>query len=146
MQMSGTILAILLAALFPQLSRAATLVVACSGEVTTRFSPSFADTESKKNISDLYIVIDFDRKAVSGFWANGNGYVWLPITAADANSVSFEATRKYLGNNNRISGNIDRITGVASVSDITNYKTGAPLPRSSYETWLLHCKIESENK
>ena len=137
-----TILTILLAVLFPQLSRAATLVVACSGKVTTRFSPSFADTEMKRNVGDLSIVINFDRKAVSGFWVNDNGYVWLPITTADAYSVSFEATRKYLGNDNHISGIIDRVTGVASVDDITNYKEGGPLPRSSYETWHLHCKVD----
>src|SRR5262245_15584560 len=83
-------------------AQAASLALGCAGTVITTTIPKvgFADDSEKEDIKDYSVVIDFERKAVSWFWAGEKVnkesvglYRWLPITMVDANSIKFRASR-----------------------------------------------------
>src|SRR5438874_931402 len=81
---------------------AASLALGCSGTLTTTELPKagLASDPQKETIVDLSVVIDLDRRAVSGFWTEMNGvHNVIPITAVDANSITFKGTRKFISPN-----------------------------------------------
>jgi hypothetical protein len=83
------IVAIMLA-LATTATEAASLTLGCSGTLTTVDVPKdkMANDPKTENIIDFSVVVDLDRRSVSGFWRQTNGVQELiPITAADANSV-----------------------------------------------------------
>ena len=88
-----------------------------------------------KDIVDISVIVDFDKRAVSGFWIDANGLPELiPITATNANSVTFEGGRK--GSIQRsISGTIDRVTGKVDAEETVLWRTGS----LSQMAWDLRC-------
>jgi hypothetical protein len=84
---------------------------------------------------DLSVIVDFDRRGVSGFWIDVNGLPELiPITATDANSVTFKGGSK--GSIQlSISGTIDRVTGKVDAQETVLWRTGS----LSQMAWDLRC-------
>ena len=120
---------------------AASLTLGCSGKLATTHIPKIgvAEDPQEDTVKAFSVVVDFDRKAVSGFWADENANLtnlWLPITSVDANGVTFGGTRKYFGGDNTINGTVDRITGAVEAIDTVLQKDGGMTMRS----WELYCK------
>ena len=82
---------LLLAAPFVANSAQATsLTPGCSGTLTTTELPKdkVANDPTKESLVDFSVVVDFDRRSVSGFWIQMNGvHDLIPIIAIDAQSV-----------------------------------------------------------
>ena len=96
-----------------------------------------SDPKAEK-IVDFSLVVDFDRHGVSGFWTQMNGvHDMIPITAIDANSVSFKGSKKLAGSmDDSIEGSVDRITGKIDANETWLSRTGS----LSMLTWDLRCK------
>jgi hypothetical protein len=123
--------------------QAASVTLGCAGTVTTTTVPKVgvAAEPEKENIKDHSIVVDFDRKAVSGFWVeelDKQNYRLLPITAVDAQGVSFSASEKDALRDRSIHGSVNRNTGYVSALSNTVWKAGNTA--FTLEIWELHCK------
>jgi len=122
----------------PEPVMADALTLGCSGTVTSSSIPKdgIAADPTKEDIKDFSVVVDFDHKAVSGFWAELNGvHPLLPIVAADANSITFKASKKVGTFDSYIEGSVDRITGATQAMETHVY------PKSTtMMNWDLYCK------
>jgi hypothetical protein len=119
-------------------AQAASLTLGCSGTVTTTQVPKngVANDPEKESIADFSVIVDFEKRAVSGFWSDMNGlHDQIPITAADANSVTFQGRTKEVIEKS-ISGSVDRITGKIDADETWLWRNG-DLTRMN---WDLHCK------
>jgi hypothetical protein len=117
---------------------AASLTLGCSGTLTTTDVPKdkVANDPKEEKIVDFSVVVDFDRRSVSGFWVQMNGvHDLIPITAVDANSVTFSG-RKKESIDKSIEGTVDRISGKIDTSETWLWRTGS----LSILTWDLRCK------
>lgn len=123
----------------PAPAMAASLTLGCSGTLTSSHVPKVgvaADPE-KERIEDYSVVVDFDQKAVTGFWSDLNGVNNLiPIIASDANKITFRATKKIAGSEKSIDGTVDRITAATQATDTTLYSSGS----MTVMIWDLRCK------
>jgi hypothetical protein len=66
--------------------RAASLTLGCSGTLTTTDMPKdqMASDPKAENIVDFSLVIDFERKSISGFWWQMNAtHDLIPIVAVE---------------------------------------------------------------
>jgi hypothetical protein len=122
-------------------SSAASLTLGCSGTLTTSQmskDPAVPTPDpEKESVSDFSVVVDFDKHAVTGFWAETNGiHTLVPIIAADANSVTFSAQRTIFNSKESIQGSVDRITGYVTAMDSTLWPTGGV----QIQNWDLHCR------
>jgi len=106
------------------------LTLGCSGTALN----GHANTK----ITDLSIVIDFDRQTVSGFfWVDLNGFHRpIPITTIDAISIDFYGINKSDLVISSITGSIDRITGTVQASGTTLLQNG----NRSVAFYNLQCK------
>ena len=85
----------------------------------------------------MSVVVDFDRPTVAGLWAEMNGlHTLLPITAADANSVTFKGNRKLAASDASIEGTVDRVTGHVDANETELWSNGG----LSILTYDLRCK------
>jgi len=89
----------------------------------------------KKNVVDLTVIVDFERRGVSGFWIDVNGRPELiPIKATEANSVTFEG-----GSNGSIqlsiNGTVDRVTGKIDANETVLWRADS----LSQRIWNLRC-------
>jgi hypothetical protein len=95
-----------------------------------------ANDPEKDNIADFSVIVDFDKRAVSGFWSELNGiHDDLPITAFDANSITFKAEKKG-GFDKSIWGTVDRITGKIDATETWLWRSGS----LTLMTWDLRCR------
>ncbi len=120
-------------------AQAASLTLGCSGTVTTTEVPKngVAGEPLKEKVADWSVVVDFDRRTVSGFWAEKNGlHTPLPITAVDANSVTFKGVRKFVASDASIEGTVDRVTGYVHADETTLWSNNS----LSLLTYDLRCK------
>lgn len=138
--MIGRMTAVLLLLVpFVASAQAASLTLGCSGTVTTTQIPKagVANDPTKEKITDFSIVVDFEHRTVSGFWADLNGvHTPLPITSVDANSVGFSASKRLGGISNSINGSVDRITGAVEAIDNSLWQNNS----STMTVFDLHCK------
>ena len=90
------------------------------------------------NITDLSIVVDFDRHTVSGFyWVDPNGvHTPIPITTIDADSTDFHGINESDFVTSSITGSIDRFTGTVQASSTTLLQNG----NRSVAFYNLQCK------
>ena len=119
-------------------AQAASLTLGCSGTLTTTQVPKsgVAGDPEKEDIVDFSVVVDFDKRAVSGFWSDLNGVRELiPITAADANGVTFKGN-KAGSIQKSIWGTVDRITGKVDADETWLWQTGT----LTQMAWYLRCK------
>jgi hypothetical protein len=114
---------------------AASHTLVCAGTIIINTIPKegVAPAPYKEIVPDFSIVVDLEKRAVFGF---GSVEDALPITAADANTVSFQAHRKVAGLEESIEGQIDRSIGAINATDFTNFPNGS----TEREEWDLHCK------
>jgi hypothetical protein len=120
-------------------ARAASLTLGCSGTLTTIDVPKdkVAGDPKKENIVDFSVVVDFDRRSVSGFWTQMNGvHDLIPITAVDANSVKFNDSKNEPMLDKSIVGTVDRITGKIDAFETQLWRSGS----LRNVTWDLRCK------
>jgi hypothetical protein len=106
---------------------AASLTLGCLGTLTTTQVPKgrVASDPEKENVADFSVVVDFDKRAVSGFWSDLNGFREpIPITAADANGVTFKGSKEGPIQKS-IWGTVDRITGKVDAAETWLWQTGA---------------------
>jgi hypothetical protein len=119
----------------------APITLGCSGTATAKSYWEDGDRNWEWPLSDLSIVVDLDKKVVSGLWEHwDNGtpvYTALPIVAADANSVRFEASKEDF-ERKRISimGTVDRITGVIGASE---QELSLVYKEATYTDYHLQC-------
>jgi hypothetical protein len=128
----------LIAAALSASAQAASLTLGCSGTLTTTFVPKnrVANDPEKESIADFSVIVDFEKRAVSGFWSDLNGlHDQIPITASDANSVTFQGRKKETIEKS-ISGSVDRITGKIDADETWLWQTGS----LTLMSWDLHCK------
>jgi hypothetical protein len=133
----GSLLASLL---FVHQAQAARLTLACAGTVTSVIVSSnklVPDDVLTNNLADFSVIVDLEKQVVSGFEI-GENHVHddIPITAADANSVTFMEERKG-ANEMRITGSVDRITG-RILAEETRYLTD--ISRPMHKKWNLRCR------
>ena len=130
---------ILLAAPPPAYATAFTL--GCSGLIKRTEDPkgSVAGDEKKENVEDMSLIIDLDRRTVSGFWSQGNiggPQTLVPIISTDSNGVTFEARRGEEGAVlQTIRGTVDRITGKVDALETSISKNN-----TLYKSYDLRCK------
>ena len=120
-------------------AQAASLTLGCAGTLITTDVPKdkVANDPTEEKVVDFSVVVDFDRRSVSGFWVQTNGvHDLIPITAADANSVTFKHNRNEPMLNKSIEGTVDRITGKIDASETWLWRTGS----LRHSTWDLRCK------
>jgi hypothetical protein len=124
-------------------AQAASLTLGCSGTLTTTQVPKdkVASDPEKENVVDMSVVVNFDERTVSGFWTEMNGlHNALPITAIDANGVTFKGSK---GSQNNIQfsieGTIDRITGKIDATETWLWRTGS-LSLMNYDLRCKHTK------
>lgn len=125
--------------LWANIAHAASLTLGCSGTVATTAVPKngVAGDPQKENLTEMSVVIDFDKRTVAGLWAEMNGFhTQLPITAVDANSVTFKGRRKYSVSDSSIEGTVDRITGHVDATETVLWSNGG----LSMMTYDLSCK------
>ena len=121
-------------------TQAASLMLGCTGTLTDTQVPKdkFTPDPTTTDIADFSVVVDFDRRSVLGFWTHkkhGTHHP-LPITAIDANSVTFTSSRKLDGGlREDISGTIDRITGKLDAHETLLWRPGT----MRTFTWDLQC-------
>lgn len=118
---------------------AASLTLGCSGTLTTTDVPKdkVANDPKEEKIFDFSVVVDFDRRSVSGFWVQMNGvHDLIPITAVDANSVTFKDSKNESMLDKSIFGTIDRITGKIDAFETSLWPAGS----LRNMTWDLRCK------
>src|SRR5262249_43053519 len=116
----------------------ASLTLGCSGTLTTTQVPKdgVAGDPEKESMVDFSVVVDFDRRAVSGFWKEWNGpHDLIPITVVDANAVTFMGSKKGPSDKS-ISGTIDRITGKVDAFETWLWPNG----RMSLLAWDFRCR------
>ena len=106
------------------------LALGCSGTAL--------NGHTNTNITDLSIIVDFDRHTVSGFfWVDPNGVPTpIPITTIDADSIDFHGIDKSDLVISSITGSIDRITGTVQASGTTLLQNG----NKSVAFYNLQCK------
>jgi hypothetical protein len=94
--------------------------------LTLECSGTALNGHTNANITDLPIVVDFDRHTVSGFfWVDPNGvHTPIPITTIDADSIDFHGTNKSDLVTSSIAGSIDRISGTVQASATTLLQNG----------------------
>ena len=138
--MQTLLLGLVITMAFATDASAASLTLGCSGTLTTSNIPKdpavpTPDAE-KDSVSDFSVVVDFDKRAVTGFWADLNG-IHPPalITAVDANSITFSAERTIFTSKS-IQGSVDRITGYVTAMDTTLWPNGGV----QIQNWDLHCR------
>ena len=124
-----------------RVAQAAPLTLGCSGTLTTTQVPKegVANDPEKENVVDLSVVIDFEQRTVSGFLREMSGInTPLPITAVDANSVTFKGSNKESKSKIQsfIDGTVDRITGKIDAEARVHWGTGS-FTIMSYD---LRCK------
>ncbi len=120
-------------------AQAASLTLGCSGTVTGTEVPKagVAGDPAKDNVVDMSVIVDFDQRAVSGFWAEMNGvHNLIPITAVDANAVTFKGVKKFLGSDASIDGTVDRITGKVDANETWLWSNGG----MRLVVWDLRCR------
>jgi hypothetical protein len=121
-------------------AHAVSLTLGCSGTVTTTEVPKdgVAGDPEKENVTDMSVVVDFDQRTVSGFWAEMDGlHERLPITTIDSNGVAFMASKKSAGGLEKsITGTVDRITGKVEAWE-TILWTNRSMTNNN---WDLRCK------
>lgn len=130
---------LLLALLFVHQAQAVSLTLGCSGVYTATEVPKagVAGDPEKDDVVDMSVVVDFDQRAVSGFWAEMNGvHNLIPITAVDANSVTFKGTKKFVGSDASIDGTVDRITGKVDANETWLWSNGG----MRLAVWDLRCR------
>jgi hypothetical protein len=94
------------------------------------------DDSEKENVEDFSLLLDFDQRTVSGFWAELTGLRNpIPIIGADANSVVFKGSKKVLTTDASIFGTVDRITGRVEATETWLYSNGHKIIG-----WDLRCK------
>jgi hypothetical protein len=119
--------------------RAASLTLGCSGTATSTDVPknTVASDPKKEGIVDLSVVVDFDKRTVAGLWSEMNGiHTPFPITAIDANSVTFKGSTKIAGSIMSMDGTVDRITGHVDATETVLFPNGG----LSMVTYDLRCK------
>lgn len=125
----------------PAPTYAAAFTLGCSGLVKRTEVPkgSAAGDEQKVNVEDMSLIVDLDRRTVSGFWSQGNigGHqTLLSIISVDSNGVTFEASR---GEESTvlqtIRGTVDRITGKVDALETSISKNN-----TLYVNYDLRCK------
>jgi hypothetical protein len=106
--------------------------------LTLECSGTALNGHTHTNITDLSIVVDFDRHTVSGFfWVDPNGVPTpIPITTIDADSIDFHGIDKSDLVISSITGSIDRITGTVQASATTLLQHG----NKSVAFYNLQCK------
>jgi len=111
------------------------LTLGCSGTAL--------NGHTNTNITDLSIVVDFDRHTVSGFfWVDPNGvHTPIPITTIDADSTDFHGINKSDFVTSSITGSIDRFTGTVQASGTTLLQNG----NRSVAFYNLQCKPTKRN-
>lgn len=132
----GGVLVVLLSVSTP--AHTASLTLGCSGTVTGTEVPKagVAGDPQKENVVDMSIVVDFDQRAVTGFWAEMNGiHNLIPITAVDVNSITFKGTKKFLNSDASIDGTLDRITGKVDANETWLWSNGG----LHIAVWDLRC-------
>jgi hypothetical protein len=140
-------IAAVLLLLVPVPAGAVSLTLGCSGTFTITHVPKIgvAGDPEKENIKDFSVVVDFDKKAVTGFWSDLSGISnLLPIIASDPNKITFSAAKKFgavsenigVMSEKWIDGTVDRITGATQATDTTLYSSGS----STVMTYDLQCK------
>jgi hypothetical protein len=120
--------------------QAASLTLGCVGNVTTTIIPEdgVAPEPRRDLVSEYSLVVDLDRRVVSGFWfeTTGIGLLALPIIKADANDVYFYADKEDRLVEKHIIGRVDRITGAVYADDFITFSNGD----MQHRHWDLHCK------
>ncbi|HJZ77292.1 MAG TPA: hypothetical protein VKE51_36420 [Vicinamibacterales bacterium] len=130
------ILALLLAFPFAPSAQAAPLTLGCAGSLTTTTVPrDGVAADPIEDIVDISVIVDFDKRAVSGFWFDLNGHDLIQITAADANAVTFNRVRRYGSLEQSIRGTVDRSTGKIDAREALFWRSG----NLSHVTWDLSC-------
>lgn len=117
---------------------AAPLTLACNGTATTIYlSKGGAGSEpEKETINDFSVVVDLDKKFVTGFRKRKDGSALpSPIVAASPNDVTFKYSEEGL-NDTTLEGTVDRITGKIDVVENHLYKNGTMM----MITWDFRCK------
>src|SRR5438067_732199 len=80
----------------PSQAWAEALTLVCSGSSTTTevHGDTVASDPKTEDVVDFSVVADFDKRAVTGFWTEISGaHTAIPITAVDANGISFKGRR-----------------------------------------------------
>lgn len=120
-------------------AQAASLTLGCSGALTTTelSKNAMASDPKQENVVDMSIIVDFDHRAVTGFWVELNGlHDLIPITTVDANSVTFEGRKKIGQTDDSIGGTVDRITAKVDANENLMWPNG----NMSMMVWDLRCK------
>jgi len=142
-------LALLLAFPFVALTaQAAPLTLLCSGisTGTTQVAKDGVTTEDGVRVyageTDpvrdrvrVLVVVDFDKRTVSGFWTDGNGPVLFPIIAVDQYTVTFNGS-KGGAVQQKIWGTVNLITGKIDAEETALFRSG----NLSHVVWDLRCK------
>ena len=125
--LTGLLVASLVAA---PAAQAASITLACSGNVTAPGEPE------KTTVDDLSIIVDLDKSTVV------SEKIWdrpIPFIAIDANEVKFRADINYGSSSVSLYGTIDRITGKTDIGTDRTFrlKNGNAVMT---ENWDLRCK------
>jgi hypothetical protein len=119
-------------------AEADSLSLVCSGtikRIAVGKEGAVEDSE-KDSVEDFSILLDFDQRTVSGFWAELTGLPNpIPIIGADANSVVFKGSKKVLATDANIFGTVDRITGRVEATETWLYSNSHKVVG-----WDLRCK------
>jgi len=142
-------LALLLAVQVTPSAQAAPLTLLCSGTSTgtTQVAKDGVITEDGvrlygretdpiKDRVRVQVIVDFDKRAVSGFWIDGNGHLLIPIIAEDGYTVIF-GDSKGGAVHQSIWGTVDLITGKIDAQETALFRSG----NLSHVVWDLRCPL-----
>jgi hypothetical protein len=92
------------------------------------------ETDPLKDRVRVSVTLDFDKRAVSGFWIDGNGHISIPIIAEDGYRVTFSGS-KGGAVHQKMWGTVDRITGKIHAQETSLFRSG----NLSHVVWDLRC-------
>jgi len=92
------------------------------------------ETDPIKDRVRVSVIVDFDKRAVLGFWMDGDGHHGIPIIAADGYKVTFGSSKGGVVHQSTW-GTIDLITGKIDAQETMLFRSG----NLSHVVWDLRC-------